>query len=222
VDSSILTSKWRGESEKLVSCLFSMARYYSPSIIFLDEIDALFLQRGSNSEHEASRAFKSVMFSQIDGLYNTVNNVVSNNLNKNIIIIGTTNHPWSLDIAIRRRLERRIYIPLPDFASRKQQFQLHTKSIKLSADIDFNELARLTAGYSGADLKSLCREAALLPVRSVINKLAPAEIRALNGSSALEFEVCQKEFLQAIEKIPPSVSQAETEKYILWQKEFGT
>lgn len=97
------------------------------------------------------------------------------------MVLATTNCPWDLDEAMRRRLEKRIYIPLPDEPARLDLFRLNLREIPVTDDIDMQHLAQLSEGYSGADVHILCKEASMMPMRrllSVLNPLEMAEMRA--------------------------------------------
>lgn len=158
VSSSHLVSKWLGESEKLVKNLFEIARQDKPSIIFIDEIDSLCSSRSDN-ESESARRIKTEFLVQMQGV---------NTDNDGILVLGATNIPWVLDAAIRRRFEKRIYIPLPEEMARLHIFKLHIGNTpnSLSED-DFRILAKKTDGYSGADISVLVRDALMQPVRKV-------------------------------------------------------
>uniref|UniRef100_A0A8C9Z4N2 vesicle-fusing ATPase n=1 Tax=Sander lucioperca TaxID=283035 RepID=A0A8C9Z4N2_SANLU len=158
VSSSDLMSKWLGESEKLVKNLFDLARQHKPSIIFIDEVDSLCGSRNEN-ESEAARRIKTEFLVQMQG--------VGNN-NDGILVLGATNIPWVLDAAIRRRFEKRIYIPLPEEPARAQMFRLHLGNTPRSlSEADLRQLAHKTDGYSGADISIIVRDALMQPVRKV-------------------------------------------------------
>ncbi|KAG0654761.1 Vacuolar protein sorting-associated protein 4 [Rhodotorula mucilaginosa] len=160
VSSSDLVSKWMGESERLVKQLFAMAREHAPSIIFIDEIDSLCGTRGEG-ESEASRRIKTEFLVQMNGVGND---------QAGVLVLGATNIPWALDVAIKRRFEKRIYIPLPDPAARVKMFHLNigTTPCQLS-QADYRALADQTEGYSGSDLAVVVRDALMQPVRKVLS-----------------------------------------------------
>lgn len=158
VSSSNLVSKWLGESEKLVKTLFQMARDQKPSIVFIDEVDSLCGSRSDN-ESESSRRVKTEFLVQMQGVGSD---------NDGVLVLGATNIPWGLDSAIRRRFERRIYIPLPEAPAREAMFQIHLGDTKTDLKpSDLKQLARATEGYSGADIGILVRDALMEPVRKV-------------------------------------------------------
>ena len=158
VSSSDLVSKWMGESERLVKQLFAMARENQPSIIFIDEIDALCGPRGEG-ESEASRRIKTEMLVQMDGVGRD---------SKGVLVLGATNIPWQLDAAIRRRFQRRVHIALPDLAARTRMFELAvgTTPCDLKA-ADFRKLGELSEGYSGSDITIAVQDALMQPVRKI-------------------------------------------------------
>ncbi|KAJ3286849.1 Vacuolar protein sorting-associated protein 4 [Rhizoclosmatium sp. JEL0117] len=158
VSSSDLVSKWMGESERLVKQLFTLAREAKPSIIFIDEVDSLCGARGEG-ESEASRRIKTEFLVQMQGVGNDMNGV---------LVLGATNIPWQLDPAIRRRFEKRIYIPLPDANARSTMFRLHTGSTPCKMEqSDFKHLGDATEGFSGSDVGVVVRDALMEPVRKV-------------------------------------------------------
>ncbi|GLG98818.1 Vacuolar protein sorting-associated protein 4B [Gryllus bimaculatus] len=158
VSSSDLVSKWLGESEKLVKNLFELARQHKPSIIFIDEVDSLCSARSEN-ESESARRIKTEFLVQMQGVGND---------NDGILVLGATNIPWVLDAAIRRRFEKRIYIPLPEEHARLLMFKLHIGNTPHTlTEEDFKTLAKKTEGYSGADISIVVRDALMQPVRKV-------------------------------------------------------
>ena len=164
---STLMNKYRGESEKMVRCLFQMARHYGPSIVFIDEIDALASRRGGSSESEADRRFKSEILTQMDGIQSTAQD------GKTVMVLATTNVPWLLDEALRRRLEKRLYIALPNEAAREAMFRLNLEDVSMSQGVSSADLARRTPHFSGADIRLCCREAAMEPMRRILQGKTP-------------------------------------------------
>ena len=147
ISSSTLTSKWQGESEKLVKVLFEVARAYQPSVIFIDEIDSLLSQR-SDEDRESSRRLKTEFFVQIDG--------ASTASDERILLIGATNRPQELDDAARRRFVKRLFIPLPEKEGRKQIIEnLIKKQAFDITDEEIDTISEITDGRSRQIFKKI-------------------------------------------------------------------
>lgn len=216
VSSSTLTSKYRGESEKLVRLLFEMARFYAPSTIFIDEIDSLCSRRGSESEHEASRRVKSELLVQMDGISSN-----SEDPGKIVMVLAATNFPWDIDEALRRRLEKRIYIPLPNKDGREALLRINLREVKLDPDVNLKEVAARLKGYSGADITNVCRDASMMSMRRKIAGLRPDQIKQL-PKEELDLPVSVLDFEEALAKCNKSVSKEDLEKYEKWMNEYGS
>lgn len=215
VTSSTLTSKYRGESEKLVRLLFEMARFYAPSTIFIDEIDSLCSRRGSDTEHEASRRVKSELLIQMDGI---TNNEVSGKI---VMVLAATNYPWDIDEALRRRLEKRIYIPLPNQSGREALLDISLREVERDLNLDLSEVARKLDGYSGSDITNVCRDACMMSMRRRISGLSSEEIKNLSRDE-LELPVTMDDFMDATKRVNKSVSSEDLRRYEKWMQEFGS
>ncbi|TYZ64914.1 hypothetical protein PybrP1_001137 [[Pythium] brassicae (nom. inval.)] len=206
ISASSLTSKWVGEGEKLVRVLFEIARELQPSVIFLDEMDALLSTR-SASENDASRRIKNQFFTELDG--------AASSPDDRILVMGATNLPQELDEAIIRRLEKRIFVPLPDDDSRGVLLRhlLSSQKSEISAR-DMAAIVKATAGYSGSDLKALCKDAAMGPIRELGARITQVKSEDVRGVSAQDFKT-------AITRVRPSVSNATVEALLAWNALYG-
>ncbi|KAF7649918.1 hypothetical protein LDENG_00133810 [Lucifuga dentata] len=218
VSSSTLTSKYRGESEKLVRLLFEMARFYAPTTIFIDEIDSMCSRRGTSEEHEASRRVKAELLVQMDGVGGASEN---DDPSKMVMVLAATNFPWDIDEALRRRLEKRIYIPLPSTQGRVELLRINLKELELAGNVDLDKIAEQMEGYSGADITNVCRDASLMAMRRRIEGLTPEEIRNISRDE-MHMPTTMEDFESALKKVSKSVSAADLEKYEKWIEEFGS
>ena len=211
ISASSLMSKWIGESEKLVRTLFALASFYQPSVVFIDEIDSLLTSRSEN-ENEASRRIKTEFLVQLDG--------AGTNINDRILIIGATNRPQEIDDAFVRRLSKRLYIPLPNKVSRKQLImRVLEKERKNNNKYEINEndiddIVNRTKGYSGSDLINVCKEAAMMPIRS-IEDITNCQLEHLRGVNKQDFD-------EALTTVKPSINEKSIEQYMEWNKNFGS
>ena len=172
---STLTEKWFGDSNKLVNAVFSLARKLQPTIVFIDEIDAVLGQRRSG-EHEASGMVKAEFMTHWDGL--TSANTYGEP--QRILILGATNRIQDIDEAILRRMPKKFPVSLPTAPQRLRIFKLILKDTKVDkTHFDIDYLVRVTQGMSGSDIKEACRDAAMVPVREFIRQKQASG--ALNG-----------------------------------------
>jgi len=207
VSASTLTSKWMGEGEKMMRCLFALAAEKAPSVIFMDEIDSVMGARGG-SEHEASRRLKTEFLVQFDGV---------NSSSENILVLAATNRPQDLDEAALRRLTRRIYMPLPDDPAREAliEYRLKDANSKLSED-EMKELVAHCQGYSCADLQMVIKEAAMIPVR----ELPTEELMKIKDMTSIR-PIGLDDFKLSLKSNSPSVSQQTIDDFDTWRKERG-
>ena len=221
ISASTIVSKWRGDSEKLVRVLFELARFHAPSTIFLDELESLMSQRGAGSsgDHEGSRRMKTELLIQMDGL------AKSNDL---VFLLAASNLPWELDHAMLRRLEKRILVNLPSEEARKQMVHNHlpptinssTNGLDIRTEIDYDLFAKKLEGYSGSDIKLLCKEAAMRPLRKVFDVLENVgDERSATLPEIQLNPVTNDDLLAALSTTKPSARQLQ-DKYAEWQKEY--
>jgi vacuolar protein-sorting-associated protein 4 len=208
--SADLLSKWLGESEKLISSLFKVARLKAPSLIFMDEIDSVATRRGEGSESGGERRVKTQLLSEIQGL--------KSNHDKPLLVLGATNRPWDIDNAMLSRFEKRVHVPLPDLKARAGIFKIHTEGVDSAlSDEDFIELAVRTDGYSGRDIANICREVIMLPVREL-------DMSGLLENSDKDIhvrDITLKDFKKTFKKVKPMTTAALLKKYNAWAEEFG-
>lgn len=238
ISASSLTSKYLGESEKLVRALFSVAKKLAPSIIFVDEIDSILGSRNSDGENESSRRIKNEFLIQWSSLSSAAAGnekksedsskndnemgTITNNNNGNdgddtrVLVLAATNLPWSIDEAARRRFVRRQYIPLPESETRLAQFKkLLSHQKHTLTDDDFEQLLNLTDSYSGSDITSLAKDAAMGPLRELGDQLLFMDRENIRPMGLVDFK-------NSLEYIKPSVSKEGLVKYEEWASKFGS
>ncbi|WP_297552737.1 CDC48 family AAA ATPase [Thermococcus sp.] len=203
-------SKWVGESEKNIREIFRKARQAAPTVIFIDEIDAIAPRRGTDVNRVTDRLINQLL-TEMDGIER----------NSGVVVIAATNRPDILDPALLRpgRFDRLILVPAPDEKARLEIFKVHTRKVPLAEDVNLEELAKRTEGYTGADIEAVVREAAMLAMRRALQEgiikpgMKADEIRR-------KVKVTMKDFEEALKKIGPSVSKETMEYYLKIQEQF--
>uniref|UniRef100_A0A8C6P1T8 Fidgetin-like protein 1 n=1 Tax=Nothobranchius furzeri TaxID=105023 RepID=A0A8C6P1T8_NOTFU len=207
ISAASLTSKYVGEGEKLVRALFAVARELQPSVIFIDEVDSLLCER-REGEHDASRRLKTEFLIEFDG--------VQSGGDDRVLVMGATNRPQELDEAVLRRFAKRVYVALPDEKTRLTLMtNLLGKHGNPLSSSELSCLAKATAGYSGSDLTSLAKDAALGPIR----ELGPNQVRNMSASEMRNIKM--KDFEDSLKRIKPTVSPSTLNMYSKWNKDFG-
>ncbi|HYU56291.1 MAG TPA: CDC48 family AAA ATPase [Candidatus Dormibacteraeota bacterium] len=205
-----LLNKFVGESEKAVREVFRKARQASPCIIFFDEIDSVAPTRGSGGgdSHVTERVI-SQFLTEMDGLEEL----------RNVIIIAATNRPDIIDSALLRpgRFDRLLFVPPPDLEARKQIFKIHTRKTPLAEDVNLDELARKTDGYTGADIASLANTGVMLALREHISKAKDPEDAKKRAKG---LKVAKRHFDEALQKIKP-MSTEELKMYERFSEQFS-
>eukprot|EP00804_Cyclotella_cryptica_P004832 CCRYP_004906-RA/>CCRYP_004906-RA protein AED:0.31 eAED:-0.05 QI:0/0.5/0/0.66/1/1/3/0/519 len=227
ISASSIVSKYRGDSEKLVRVLFDLARYYAPSTIFFDEIDSIAGHRGGihgslvgheGSEHEGSRRMKTELLVQMDGL-------LANNAD--VFVLAASNLPWDLDAAFLRRLEKRILLPLPSEHSRKEMIRRHLSEFPLAPAFSneiFNLCAQKTNGFSGSDIKALCKEVSMRPVRRILTQL---EVKSGSSDQNLSLlinknPITEQDFFEGLSVMNQSTDMELCMRHRKWNESHGS
>jgi vacuolar protein-sorting-associated protein 4 len=241
VSAADLVTKWQGDSERNVQALFQLARKKKPSIIFIDEIDSICGERKDN-DNDASVRMKTQLMKEWDGVGADSDGV---------IVIGATNAPWALDQAIRRRFEKRIYIPLPEERARANMLKINLDKTpnNLTAQ-EMESIAKRTDGYSGHDVSVLVKGALYQPLRVLQEATHFKKVPGPNFATDPEsytMEACApsdpagkemtmfqvpapklkapdvsyKDLYSSLQVTPPSVDKAALARYEDWTREFG-
>lgn len=189
-----IMSKYYGESERAIREIFEDAEKNAPAIIFLDEIDSIAPKRAEVTG-EVERRVVAQLLSLMDGL----------KARKNVIVIGATNRPEALDIALRRpgRFDREIELRVPDTEGRLEIFQIHTRGMPLAENVNLMDFAQITYGFVGADIAALCREAAMSALRQILPKINLNEPEI--PKEVLDaLQVTREDFENALKDVQPS------------------
>ncbi len=206
VDASVIMSKWLGESERNISMIFNAARKYEasgkPVIIFIDEVDSLTAIRVNEVGGEA-RA-RNQLIKEMDGL-------LDKGRQSMIYVLAATNKPWLLDEPFIRRFQKRIFIDLPDYEARLKLFQHYAGKLNLDGDVELSELARITNGYSPADIHAICVE---------VQTRIVSEFFERGGEEPRKIKM--EDFLEVIRSRKPSLDLRGVEKMLKWNERFGT
>jgi SpoVK/Ycf46/Vps4 family AAA+-type ATPase len=209
IDAASIMSKWLGEAEQNVAKLFGSVRKSAtegkPSIVFIDELDSLMGQHANEVGGEIR--VRNQFLKEMDG-------IVDKGKNLHVYVIGATNKPWDLDWGFIRRFQKRILVPLPDHHTRLMMFKLYTTNLFLATDVDLHELARISEGFSGSDIRDVCQSAQLKLIGEFF------ETGQANDKQAKPRSLTMEDFKQTLEERKPSVSLDMVSLYTRWSEAF--
>ena len=191
-----IMGKFYGESEGRLRSVFEEAQAHAPAIIFIDEIDAIAPKREDmGGEKQVERRVVAQLLALLDGLESR----------GNVVVIGATNIPNTLDPALRRpgRFDREIVVPIPDRRGRREILQIHSRGMPLAKDVDLDRVAEITHGFVGADLQALVREAAMITLRSILPNIDFA-MADIPYDTLMTLEVSMAHLLEAMKEVEPS------------------
>ena len=210
---SELMSRYVGDSERIVSSLYGVAREKSPAVVFLDEIESQLRQRGDGNKNAG--AVLQQFLAQLDGFSTDESFVMT---------VAATNVPWELDQAILSRFEKRIYIGLPDVETRKKILEIHTLKKGYQVETSIQSIAEKTTDFSGRDLSFLCSEAIRNMLRRTNRDLMKDTDRVIGGGEKVTYRVNpieDRDFYDALLKIKPATNNEMNKKYQDWREEFA-
>jgi katanin p60 ATPase-containing subunit A1 len=211
--SSVL-SKYFGESSKIISELYGTARDTSPSVVFLDEFESLAGQRDA-SDSGAERRILSTLLSELDGMDSKGRSDLY------VLTIAATNRPWDLDNAVLSRFEKKILIPLPDETTRDRILRIHLQKKGFTTDMPYDELVRLTNGYSGREIERFCKEVTTEMVEGMNHDIPALVDTGLDTVKKYKIKVrplTREDFMNAVRLIHPKTTPEEMQKYFNWKE----
>lgn len=229
VDASSVENKWLGESEKNAKAVFTLARRLAPCVIFIDEVDSLLSSREGSSDdsaHGTLTSVKTTMMSEWDGL-NSGTNGAGEAGSDRVIVIGSTNRPFDLDEAVLRRFPRRILVDLPDLETRTEILEVTLAENRLDPSVNLTKIAERLDGYTGSDIKEVCREAVVQisheQARFLDQGIPGDREDVTQGSLQRLRPVTVEDFEKALSKLKRSVSEKGKELARVWEwnDEYG-
>ena len=212
IDAPMILSKWLGEGEKRVASIFrflkSKARNGIPVILFIDEVDSVFGRH--RNEVGGEIRVRNQFLKELDGLDEKNDDKIP------LYIIASTNKPWDLDLPFIRRFQKRVFIPLPDYDMRKKLFSFYLSKLNVSGDIDYNELANLTNGYTSSDIKDICQTAHLEVISEFFE--SGLAINPANKPRPIEMD----DLKEAVNRVKPSVTIHNLDSYKIFNEKFSS